>query len=195
MNTKQTTKNTDGKQDESIPSKQQDAFRYLKEFPLVIKPFDVILVKIPAKNNVSANTRLTITKAELDKINEDREKAETVPMIVAKVGSEIKAARDIDRGDIVYITHASEGAKIIIREGENFWENANVFMGESIIAPIQRNSNLYLYWLDTFNQGVEKILSILENSEKSEKLIGVGDSQEFIQKIRNRDIGVTTPKR
>lgn len=131
----------------------KDLFKHLPVFDLNVKPYEVILTRIPSREQ-QLSGKIQVDKKTIDDLQKDVK--ETVPFLVNKVGEEVNRYK---RGDIVYIS-GSEVVSLKINTKDEFWKIAAFAHMESIICSITVDSELYNVWLNHFDSAIDKIVEL-----------------------------------
>lgn len=138
-------------------TESKNLFKHLPIFDLDVKPYEVILTKIPSRET-KISGKIAISKKDANDLQSNIE--ETVPHLVNKVGSEVTRFK---RGDIVYVS-SNEISGIKINTKDEFWKIAGFAHSESIISVITRGSELYNVWLNHFDTAVDKIIEVTKET-------------------------------
>lgn len=158
-------------------SQKKDLFKHLPVFDLNVKPYEVILTRIPTREN-QISGKIQVSKKDLEDLQKDVK--ETVPFLVNKVGNEVNR---YERGDIVYIS-GSEIVSLKINTKDEFWKIAAFANMESIICSITKDSELYNIWLNHFDSAIDKIVELTKEEDitpKLNRLVSINDNNSGIR--------------
>lgn len=133
--------------------------KHLKEFPIDIKEYDVVLIELPAKEQ-AGKVQLRLSQSDIKDIQTGSK--QDIPFMVAHAGSDVHRYK---RGDLVFVGTRTDGFKVRLTNSEYFWEIPCLFHFESVLTKIKTDSDLYKFWVNHFNDAADRILSI--TSEKT----------------------------